>query len=350
MRKLIEIEAYLNDIDVVIDKFTFHELKNSTLLITGGLGLIGGAIVDILARANQTHSLNMTILVGARNKNVFNEKYSSLKNIRFVQYDALMPITFKYDIDYIIHCASIASPEKYIKCPVETLNTNITGTQNLLEYAKNNNVKKLLFVSSSEIYGLKDDGLPFCENNLSTIDINNIRNSYSIGKVSAEMMCKAYASEYNLFGIIVRPGHIFGPSASPNDKKLSSNFAYLAAKGQCLELKSTGLQQRSYCYSLDCAAAILIALIHGQKGECYNIGHNETTSVYQLSKYLAKAGNVDLNYKQPTTEELKAFNPMDNSILDNSKIKAIGYSDTFNIETACAHTVKIIKESLKNEK
>ena len=81
------------------------------------------------------------------------------------------------------------------------------------------------------------------------------------------------------------------------------------------------MQKRSYCYSLDCASAILIALMNGEKGESYNIGHDEVTSIREMAQVLAEAGNVSLKINDPTVEDLKQFNPMDNSSLNNEKIK-----------------------------
>ena len=144
--------------------------------------------------------------------------------------------------------------------------------------------------------------------------------------------------------MIVRPGHIYGPTASPRDRRISSEFAYLAAQGKSLEMKSLGLQKRSYCYSLDCAAAILVALINGEKGESYNIGHDEVTSVREMAQMLADAGKVELKINDPTEDDLKKFNPMDNSSLNNEKIKEIGYKDSLSVREGLAHTVAILAD------
>ena len=158
------------------------------------------------------------------------------------------------------------------------------------------------------------------------------------------MLCNAYNTEYNLRTLIVRPGHIYGPSASKKDMRISSEFAFLSAEGKHLELKSSGLQKRSYCYSIDCAAQILTVLLKGEPGEAYNIGHDEITSIREMASFYAKAGNVKLIMLQPTSQELAAFNPMNNATLDNTKIKSLGYKNLFSVEEGCIHTVKILKE------
>ena len=90
----------------------------------------------------------------------------------------------------------------------------------------------------------------------------------------------------------------------------------------------------------------MIALLNGEKGEAYNIGHDEVTSIRQMAQVLAEAGNVDLKITEPTEKELKQFNPMDNSALNNEKIKAIGYKDTFTVRDGLTHTVEILKNIL----
>ena len=105
-----------------------------------------------------------------------------------------------------------------------------------------------------------------------------------------------------------------------NDKRISSDFAYKAVNGEKIEMKSTGLQKRSYCYSVDCAVQILIALIKGKSGEVYNVGHDDVTTIREMAQLYAKAGNIELIIKKPTEAEEKAFNPMNNSSLDNNKL------------------------------
>lgn len=90
------------------------------------------------------------------------------------------------------------------------------------------------------------------EDTYGEVDIDNIRSSYAITKRACKIN-KAYASEYGVETIIVRMGHIYGPSAKSSDKRISSDFAFKAARGEKLEMKSAEFTGRSYCYSVDCA-------------------------------------------------------------------------------------------------
>ena len=201
-----------------------------------------------------------------------------------------------------------------------------------------------MYISSSEIYVKKTTEEPFKEGKYGEINIDNIRSSYAIAKMASEMLCKAYFFQYGIETVIVRPGHIYGPSAKKIDKRVSSDFAFKAAKGEKIELKSSGLQKRSYCYSVDCAIQILTVLLNGENGQAYNIGNNQTITIREMAEIYAKAGNVEVTVAEPTKVELSAFNPMNNSSLDNNKIKELGYNDNFSVVEGLMHTVLILKD------
>ncbi|WP_230687693.1 NAD-dependent epimerase/dehydratase family protein, partial [Streptococcus pneumoniae] len=81
----------------------------------------------------------------------------------------------------------------------------------------------------------------------------SVRSSYASSKRATETLCVSFASEYGIKIMIVRPGHIYGPSAKDSDNRVSSFFMTEAIAGRDIVIKSTGSQLRSYCYSLDCA-------------------------------------------------------------------------------------------------
>ena len=316
-----------------------EELKNSRILITGATGLVCSAIVDLLISAD----LNITVYAAGRSEKKVVERFEG--KVRFLSYDATKPITFDVDVDYIIHGASNASPNLYVNEPVETMQANINGMQNLLEYAHTKSLKKVIYVSSSEVYGRKESIEPFKEDQYGFIDVLNSRSSYSIAKRAAETMCVSYHAEYGVPFNVVRLGHIYGPSASGSDKRVSSDFAYKAAEGENLVLKSEGKQIRSYCYSLDCASAILSVLTSGIDGEAYNISNKDSIiNIREMAEYLAEAGGVELIFDIPSKTEVNAFNPMDNSSLDSTKLEGLGWKGIFSAELGFNHTIKIIKE------
>ena len=337
---ILQSKIYQEDIKKsLINILKIEELKNSRILITGATGLVCSAIVDLLISAD----LNITIYAAARNEKKVSERFEG--KVYYLPYEATKTILFDVDVDYIIHGASNASPDLYLNEPVETMLGNINGIQNLLDYAYRKSVKKVIYVSSSEVYGRKEIVEPFKENQYGFIDLLNPRSSYSIAKRAAETLCVSYHSEYGVSFNVVRPGHIYGPSASRGDKHVSSDFAYKAAEGQNLVLKSKGKQIRSYCYSLDCASAILCVLADGKDGEAYNISNRESIiNIMEMAKYLAEAGDVEVILDIPNEMESVAFNPMDNSSLDSTKIESLGWKGLFTAEEGLRHTVEILRE------
>lgn len=343
MGELLKNSIYAEDLKRAMNNIDLSLLKDKSILVTGGCGLICSSVIDLIHFAN-VEGMNCRIFVADINDEFYAVRYGGYSDIEYIKYDALKPLNFNFAVNYIIHGAGLASPDLYVKAPVETILSNFNGVLNLLNYSKENKVQRLLYISSSEVYGNKLNADSFIEDEYGSADINSVRASYSEAKRASEVLCRSFFSEYGVETVMVRPGHIYGPTASPRDKRISSEFAYFAAKGINLEMKSSGMQKRSYCYCVDCAVAILITLLNGRSGEAYNIGHDEVTTIRRMAEILAKAGKVELKVCEPTVEELKRFNPMLNASLNNDKIKAIGYKDTFTVEEGLTHTVQILKE------
>lgn len=339
---ILQSKLYQEDIRYSLSNVPkIEELKNSRILITGATGLVCSAIVDLLISTD----LNITVYAASRTEKKVIERFDG--KVKFLPYDATKPIAFDADVDYIIHGASNASPNLYLDEPVETMQANINGMQGLLEYAHKKSVKRVIYVSSSEVYGRKESIEPFKEDQYGFIDLLNPRSSYSIAKRAAETMCVSYHAEYGVPFNVVRPGHVYGPSASKSDKRVSSDFAHKAANGENLVLKSEGKQIRSYCYSLDCASAILSVLTSGVIGEAYNISNIDSIiNISEMAEYFAKAGGVELIFDIPSKTETAAFNPMDNSSLDSTKLESLGWKGIFSAKDGLDHTVQILKEFL----
>ena len=147
--------------------------------------------------------------------------------------------------------------------------------------------------------------------------------------------------------VIVRPGHIYGPTAVPSDNRVSSAWAYAASRGEDITMKSNGSQIRSYCYCLDCASAILTVLLKGQCAKAYNISNqNSIISIKQMAEILSQEGHVILRMEVPSLAEKKSFNPMCNSSLDNEDLLVLGWNGIFSAKTGFDNTVKILREIL----
>ncbi len=350
---LYNIEQWIKDIDQVTRHLPELEmLKGKSVLITGAAGLICSSIVDIFFRFNDTHKEKIQIFAAGRWLEEMRNRFGDLverADFTFVPYDASKTdnqLTVR--ADYIIHGASNAFPSMIVKEPVETMTSNFLGMKYLLDYAKENGVGRILYISSSEVYGKKENNKPYLEGEYGFVDLLNSRNSYSVGKRAAETLCVSYADEYGVESVIVRPGHIYGPTASPYDNRVASAWAYSVVKGEDIVMKSDGSQIRSYCYCLDCASAILAVLLRGESKNAYNISNPDSIiSIKQLAEIMAKTAGVKLRIEIPTEEERKGFNPMSNSSLESRNLINLGWRGCFNAETGITHTIEILRELSK---
>ena len=349
---LYENNQWKEDLDQVISVVPeLKELEGKTIMITGAAGLVCSAIVDMIFRYNDTHAGKIRILAAGRWLEEMSARFGKMverEDFTFVTYDASRTENrLDAKADYIIHGASNASPNMIIKEPVETMLSNFLGMKYLLDYAKAIGTRKLLYISSSEVYGEKEGSEPYREGQYGFIDLLNARNSYSVGKRAAETLCASYADEYGVESVIVRPGHIYGPTASPYDNRVSSAWAYAAARGENIVMKSDGAQIRSYCYCLDCASAILKVLLCGKKCHAYNISNPDSiVSIREMAEILSESAGVRLKIEPPTEEEKKGFNPMSNSSLESTSLMKLGWKGCFDAERGFGHTVRILREIL----
>ena len=347
---LYDSKLWTDDIDKVMSVLPeLNRLENQNIMITGAAGLICSAVMDILIRYNETHTAKIQIYAAGRNERKMKDRFSDYYDkdyFHFVAYDSSRSDNyFDFHCDYIIHGAANSSPKKIVNEPVETMLGNFLGMKYLLDFARETKASRILYISSSEVYGKKERSGAAQENDYGFIDILVPRNSYSIGKQAAETLCISYADEYGLNPVIIRPGHIYGPTASRNDDHVSSAWAYDVADGKDIVMKSDGAQIRSYVYCLDCASALLKTLLCGEKGKAYNISNPASViSIKAMAQLLCAAGGVSLRMESASTEEKKSFNPMSNSSLSSASLLALGWKGCFDAEIGFRHTIEILKE------
>lgn len=347
---LHESKLWVEDLDKTIYALPLlDELAGHSVMITGVTGLVCSAVADLLIRYNETHDTPIQIIAAARSEHKVHARFGEYRDrdyFFFIEYDANAPeFECPFVADYIIHGAGNSSPDMLVKEPVETMRSNFIGLLALLHYAKRNDTKRVLYISTSEVYGRKDTPEPYAEGQHGYIDILNPRSAYSIGKCASETLCASYLAEYGVETVIARPGHIYGPTMQDGDRHVAAAWAMDAAQGRDLVMKSDGAQIRSYVYCLDCAAALLTMLVKGQPGRAYNISNPDSViSIRQMAELLSKTVGVNLQIAAPTDSEKKGFNPMQNSSLNSEALMALGWRGLFDAETGFGHTVEILRD------
>lgn len=316
-----------------------------SVLITGGTGLICSGVVDILHLLNTEKNAGIKILLAGRSEENTAKRFYNMKSgedYTFVYYDAAKGADLNLSADYIIHGASNANPAAYVSHPVETMEANLIGLNDLLILAVKAKAKRLLYLSSSEVYGQKEGNEPYGENDYGFLDILSERACYPSSKRAAETLCASYGAQYGIDTVIVRPGHIYGPAVTPYDNRATAQFTRNAVKGENIVMKSAGSQLRSYCYYLDCASAILAVLINGEKGNAYNISNPDSIiTISEIAKKIAAAAGTELTFENPSDAEAKGYNLMSNSSLKSDKLEALGWKAEFSPEEGAKRTVEL---------
>jgi len=243
------------------------------VLVTGGSGFIGSHLIKKLLLNNY----KVTCL------DLKNNLYFKNKNFKFFKGDILnkkiLNVASK-NCDIIIHLAASLGVKNTDNNLTECLDSNILGTKNALEAAKDNKIKYFLYFSSSEIYG-DQINFPIYEDSAS-----QNRSVYAISKMAAEHYVKGYFQKYNIKYNIIRFFNVYGPSQKENF--VISKYINLASKNKILKVYGNGDQIRSFCHVDDATNGVLEIIKNGKKNTIYNVGNDkEPRTILKLSKMVA---------------------------------------------------------------
>ena len=247
-----------------------------TLLVTGGAGFIGSCFVrHILKKYPDYKVINLDALTYAGNiENLDDVKDNP--NYKFVHgniCDKKLVAEIVNEVDYIINFAAESHVDRSITGPEIFIDTNVKGTLNLLQCAKNSKIERYLQVSTDEVYGTLGKTGYFYET--TPLAPNS---PYSASKASADMLVRAYHETYNLPTLNTRCSNNYGPYQYP--EKLIPFFISQLLKGEKVPVYGDGLNVRDWLYVYDHCEAIDTVLHKGKIGEVYNIGgHNEKTNM-----------------------------------------------------------------------
>lgn len=303
----------------------WSKLSGNNILITGATGLIGSCLVEVLMC-----NPNRDYHVYAAGRNMVRARqrfahYWERRNFHFIQYDVTQPLQSNVDFHYIIHAASNASPHFFSQNPVEVIKANIYGVDYLMTYGMKHQMKRLLYVSSGEVYG-EGDGRVFTEDYSGYVDCTSPRSCYPSSKRATETLCVSFMQEYGVDVVIARPCHIYGPNFTENDNRVYAQFIRNVLKCEDIIMKSTGEQYRSWCYVVDCVSALLYILLKGEKGQVYNIAdESSNVSIKELAEMVASIGGRKVVVEIPSDAEKAGFNVVTKSIFSIEKLKALGW-------------------------
>ena len=242
-----------------------------------------------------------------------------------------------------MHAASQASPKYYKTDPVGTLLPNVMGTKNLLELARNKELKCFIFISSGEIYGrMQNDNKKIIENTYGYLYPLNVRSCYGESKRMGENMCIAWHRQYQVPVKIIRLFHTYGPGMKLDDGRVFADFVADIVKKKDIIIKSDGKAVRTFCYLADAVTAFFYILFKGNMAESYNVGNDKGISIKDLAHTLSNMFSerkikVILKANQ-NIPDLKST--LSKVIPDITKIYNLGWKPQFSIEEGFSRTVR----------
>lgn len=344
----ISNKLYCRDIDELCEMMASGwRLKNVTVLVTGATGLIGSAVVDVLMRMNEKYNCNIQVIAMGRTLDKIQTRFCDYADsIFFNSYvgDIKNTITIAKDCDYIIHAAGNAYPAAFMDKPVDTIESATMGMINLFEYGLAHKMRRLLCVSSGEVYGNAGGKYSYVESDIGALEANSARSCYPEAKRISECLCASYAKERGADYVITRVCHTYGPVFSDGDNRAGTQFFEKACAGKNIVMYSKGEQIRSYNYLIDTVQGIFVALQNGVSGEAYNIGNsNSIVSIANFAELVAKYCKVKVEFCLPDETESTLLSPIERAVLNPDKLRQIGYEPYFDIDKGIAHCIDIIK-------
>lgn len=338
------------DIRVLAESGILDDLAaGAAVLITGATGLIGSQTLKALACYSVRSGKDIKLIAAVRSAEKAKTVFGDLLDRGLAQLliaDINEPLCYDGPVDYIIHGASATSSRYFVEKPAETIMTAVKGTQNVLELARSKQVKKMVYLSSLEVYGTPDGTKEYItEADYGYIDPMQARSSYSEGKRMAECLCAAYAKEYGVNVTVARLSQTFGAGVDYNDGRVFAEFARCAIEGRDIVLHTQGRTVRTYCYLTDAVNGIFCLMLRGEPGQAYNVTNMETAvSIREMAQMVCDQ-TPGIAVKVEIPEEIASFgyNPEMIIRLDSGKLQALGWKPQVGMEQMLRRLIESMK-------
>lgn len=321
-------------------KENYEKVCRGRYLITGATGNIAEYIIRLLLNIEGVEIVAMCHSIEKGNI-VYSDLIGSSR-LRLVQHDVLCEVNEEYGlIDYVIHTAGICNNYICKQSPEKVIETNISGTKNILEYAKRSGVKKFCFISSASVYGSLSSDL-YCEYEQGLIDFGNVNNAYAYSKRIGELLCHMYEEYFPV--VIVRPFHIIESGMIKEKSSMLGSFFNRASCNKDIIINTQGTQKRNFTFVIDVAMIIILLTATGRG--VYNIGNpNGTEDVLSMAKIVRDTVNKSVNIKCNNEWSAKPSNNID-MVPNLNRLKAfIEDYQFFDV----AEAIKICIEVLETE-
>lgn len=301
------------------------------IFITGGAGFIGSNFIHyLLAKYPNDEVVNFDKLTYAGNLENLKDLHDNPRYsfVRGDICDSRAVLEVMEGADVAVNFAAESHVDRSITGPAEFIETNVSGTQVILEAVKEMRIGRLLHISTDEVYGSIPEG-SFKEG-----DPLDPSSPYSASKASADLLCHAYFATFKLPVIISRSSNNFGPFQYP--EKMVPLFVTNALEGISLPVYGDGLNVRDWTYVEDNCAALDLILREGAVGEVYNVGAGNEVPNIELTKRILKLVGKDeslITYVTDRPGHDRRYS------IDSSKVRSLGWAPEHDFEEALRLTV-----------
>ena len=335
------------DLEKIVSEFKGWDFfLDKTVIVTGAGGLLASYLVRALLRASDRKDLNLNVTGLLRSEPVAGSRltpwinHSSLNLIygsaEGYPYGTLDPQSI------IVHAASLASPTAYNVDPVGTLLPNSVGTVQLCDQARLWESIRLLYFSTSEVYGLNSKE-ELTEIDFGYLDPNALRSCYAESKRMGENTCRAYSHQYGVPSTIARIFHTYGPQMSMDDGRVFADFVRDALQGDPIAIASDGSARRCFCYITDAINAFLQLIVKGAPGEAYNLANpNAESSILDLATLIGGLVQPKLPITIVDSALVKpgyVASSVSRSLPSIAKLQSLGWQPEISLESGFARTL-----------
>lgn len=319
----------------------WKKLYGKTILISGAYGMLASYMVHMLIYLNEYHNADIKIIALVRSEEKCKRCFGYFANRPYFVISTQpieTPLIIRDKIDFIIHAASLASPQHYSVRPIDVLLPNSVGTYNLLKLGADKNIEGFLFFSTGDIYGKIEGIEKINENNYGILDPLDMHSCYGESKRMAETMCKAFWIQRHVPAKIVRIWHTYAPTMDyKNDPRVFASFVNDIVNHRDIVMKSDGLAKRSFCYISDAVAGYFLVLLNGKFAEAYNVCNSkEWYSIAELAEIVTQI-RPDLGLKVIQKERKETDVYLENTSANfvppcSEKLEQLGWSASVSVE------------------